>query len=58
LSVVDGGTKGPGKPDANVRFVGTKGGAEMLGKDVGTCQNLVNGVNNDEVGKAAVMAGP
>jgi hypothetical protein len=58
LSVVGGGAEGPGKPDANVRFVGTKGGAEMLGKDVGTCPKPVNGVNNDEVGKAAVMAGP
>jgi hypothetical protein len=30
----------------------------MLGKDVGTFPKPVNGVNNDEVGKAAVMAGP
>ncbi len=58
MSVVDGGTKGPGKAEANVRFVGTKGGAEMLGKDVGTCPKPVDGVDNDEVGKAAVMAGP
>jgi hypothetical protein len=30
----------------------------MLGKDVGTCPKLDNGVNNDEVGKAAVVASP
>ncbi len=58
MSVVGGGAKGPGKPDANVRLVGTNGGAETFGKDVGTCPKPVNGVNNDEVGKAAVMAGP
>ncbi len=43
--------------DANVRFVGTKGGAEMLGKDVGTYPALVSGMNGDEVGEVAVVAG-
>jgi hypothetical protein len=58
LCVVSGIAEGPGKPDANVRFVGTKGGAEMLGKDVGTYPALVSGMNSDEVGGMAVVAGP
>ena len=56
--IVNGGAEGPGKPDANIRSVGTKGGAEILGKDVGTYPTWFNGVNDDEVGRAAVVAGP
>ena len=56
--VVGGGAEGPGKPDANVRLVGTNGGAEALGKNVGTCPRLVDGVNDDEVGVAATVADP
>ncbi len=50
--------EGLGKPDENIWFVGTEGGAEMLRKDIGTNPTLVQGGNKDEVRGTAVVAGP
>jgi hypothetical protein len=58
LWAVGGGAEGPGNPDAKVKFVGTKGGANMLGKDVGTCPAPDDDENNEEVGGTNVVACP